>query len=135
MNMIARERTRRAGAALITLVVAAAGILSGQRPAHADSVWAMGGSVIINVQTGAKDTSNHTQWVSSIYIQTGTAADNSYGCGTFEAWTQGFYAQAERCEAAYWTINRWVENGNYVCGAFDDFGGWPRRIACIAIRV
>ncbi|OKI64336.1 hypothetical protein [Micromonospora sp. CB01531] len=123
------------GAALTATVMAAAVIVAFQQPAHADSVWAMGGSVIINVQTGAKNTSNGTQWVSSIYIQTGTAAKMSYGCGKFEAWTQGFYAQAERCETGYWTINRWVGTGNYVCGAFDDFDGWPRQIACIAIRV
>lgn len=105
------------------------------RPAQAESVWAAGDGVIINVQTGAKNGSTHQQWVSSIYIQVGTGANQSYGCGRFESWTQGFYSTAERCETASWAINRWVSTGNYVCGAFDDFGGWPRRIACIAINV
>jgi hypothetical protein len=126
---------QRLGTLLTALTLAAGTLAVTATPAHAEQVWASGGGTIIIVETGTKNTSNHTQWVSSIYVQTGTSADNSYGCGKFESWTQGFYASAERCENAYWTINRWVANGNNVCGAFDDFGGWPRRIACIAIKV
>ncbi|MFD6754888.1 hypothetical protein [Micromonospora gifhornensis] len=129
------RRAGRMGTSLAAVVVAATAIVAIPKPAQADSVWATGGSVMIDVHARAKKTSNRTQWVSSIYIQTGTAASNSYGCGKFEAWTQGFYAEAERCETAGWTINRWVGTGNYVCGAFDDLDGWPRQIACIAIRV
>lgn len=127
-------RVRYSLGALIAALFLCAGVVSAP-PAHAADVWAFGGGVIVKVETGGKNVGNHTQWVSSIYIETGTAANNSYGCGKFESWTQGFYGATERCGTAYWTINRWVGTGNYVCGAFDDFDGWPRRIACIAIQV
>jgi len=127
--------SRRLGSILAGLVLASATVAVAAQPAQAQQVWGFGDGTIIIVDTGAKNTSNHTQWVNSIYIQTGTSESNSYGCGKFESWTQGFYAATERCGDAYWTIDRWVGTGNNVCGAFDDFGNWPRRIACIAIKV
>ncbi|WP_326943688.1 hypothetical protein OG439_27415 [Amycolatopsis sp. NBC_01307] len=136
MGEFARSSSwRRTLAPLLVGIVALGTVFATAAPAQAESVWAAGDGVIINVQTGAKNGSTHQQWVSSIYIQVGTGANQSYGCGRFESWTQGFYSTAERCETASWAINRWVSTGNYVCGAFDDFGGWPRRIACIAINV
>jgi hypothetical protein len=128
-----RPRLIRLAAAL-AIAVAATTVVAA--PAHAASVWAAGDRIIINVQTGDKNTSNHTQWVSSIYVEASTSAANTYGCGTFEAWTQGFYASTVRCGTAFWNISRSVGTGNYVCGAFTDIDrGWPRTIACIAIRV
>ncbi|HVF04300.1 MAG TPA: hypothetical protein VNA20_05635 [Frankiaceae bacterium] len=105
-------------------------------PAHAAEVWASGGTVTVKVVTGGKNYSNRTQWVSSITVLTNTSANNSYGCGTFEGWTQGFYARVERCDSVHFYISRWVGSGNYVCGAFQDIDRrWNRSIACIAIRV
>ena len=106
------------------------------QPAQAAEVWAWGGTAIVKVETGAKNYSNRTQWVSAITILSATSSANSYGCGTFEAWTQNFYARADRCGSVYFYISRWVSSGNYVCGAFQDIARrWARSIACIAIRV
>lgn len=121
------------------LVASALGVtiaLSDAPSAQGQEVWGHNGTVIIKVITGAKNYRNHTQWVSSITILAGTSAANSYGCGTFEGWTQGFYRRGKYCEAISWYISRWVSSGNAVCGAFRDIAGkWQRYVACIAIRV
>jgi hypothetical protein len=123
------------------IIFSAVGILTavstaGAGAAHADSIWASGNPIIINVQTGGKNYSNHTQWVSSIYIQVPTAKNYGYGCGKFEAWTQNYYVTTQACGSQSYNISRWVATGNYVCGAFTPFDtAWPRAVACIAIRV
>lgn len=102
----------------------------------ATDVWAGGNLNVIDVQTGAKNYSNHTQWVTGIAILSNTAANDNLGCGLFEAWTQGFYASSYGCGAVYYYIERWVSTGNNVCGAFTAYNtNWPRSIACISIRV
>jgi hypothetical protein len=110
--------------------------MAGAGAAHASSIWASGDPILINVQTGGKNSGNHTQWVSSIYIQVPTAKNYGYGCGKFEAWTQNYYVTTQACGSQFYYISRWVATGNYVCGAFTPFGtAWPRAVACIAIRV
>ena len=139
LKAVARRLRRRSVRVLIAVSAILGATMIAAPPANAASVWAMGNGIIINVQTGSKNYGNHTQWVSSISIQASTSVQYEYGCGRYEAWTQGFYASAYEwsgCGGMYWTINRWVGSGNYVCGAFTAVDtGWPRTIACIAIRV
>jgi hypothetical protein len=100
------------------------------------NVWAFGDRIIIDVQTGNMNHSNNTQLVDSITIESATASNDDYGCGLFEAWTQGYYTSSQACGAVFYYINRWVSTGNYVCGAFTAFDtNWPRTIACIGISV
>ncbi|HVE97802.1 MAG TPA: hypothetical protein VNA12_01330, partial [Mycobacteriales bacterium] len=122
------------GAAVMAPALAAS--LLAATPANAGEVWAHGGTVIIKVVTGDKNYRQRTQWVTSITVMTSTRKENSYGCGRFEGWTQGFYRAADRCESVHFYISRWVSSGNHVCGAFQDIDRrWSRSIACITIKV
>ncbi|HXH26844.1 MAG TPA: hypothetical protein VNG90_03030 [Candidatus Acidoferrum sp.] len=117
-------------AAALLQVVATSGVV------YADQViYAQGGATMIWVNTGAKDYTHHTQWVSRITVESGASTCPSL----YEAWTAGFYASSVRCSptAVTWYINRWVPTGNYVCGAAQASNGkiTERQIACIAIRV
>jgi hypothetical protein len=114
-----------------TLVVSAPASNAAIR-ANSSSVWAFAPEVIINVNTGAKDTANHTQLVNYITILPGGSE-----CGKIEAWTQGWYKSTVACtQGITWYINRWVSSGQNVCGAFTDYSGnYSRNIACISIRV
>lgn len=117
--------------ALLATAVAMCTIVAAAVPARATVVYGWG-SVVIAVETGGKNYSNHTQWVGNISVQVGSGRN----CGVFEAWTQGFYARTTACGGAFWYISRWVGSGNYVCGAFTDFSGrYAREITCIGIRV
>jgi hypothetical protein len=124
----------------MSLVMASLGLTTATAaPASATEVWMSGGTVIIRVVTGDKNYGNHTQWVSSITILSSTAQRNAYGCGTFEAWTQSYYASTPSwayCGGVTFYISRWVSSGNGVCGAFTDkYHWWARSVACITIRV
>lgn len=123
--------------------------LVGCDAAHAASIWGSGDPIIINVQTGDKNYSNHTQWVSSIFIDVPTKEEYGYGgCGKFEVWTQNFYVTKEACGPQYFYISKSVSTGNGVCAAFKpvDYNGkawnngkgwavWQRSVACISIKV
>jgi hypothetical protein len=117
-------------AVLLSAVLAGA---FGAGTASAAVVQARGGGTWIWVGTGAKNYSNHTQWVSYITVMTGSAG----ACpGKLEAWTSGFYVAQPVCgsTATTWYISRWIPSGNGVCGAsLNRYGG--RDIACISITV
>jgi len=112
--------------------------------ASADTVWAWGNPVLM-VTTGAKNYSNHTQWVSSITVEDA----GSYVCdgGTYEAWAGSvWYASRVPCSPQYggtmnattFYVSRWVPSGSGVCGSFWRMyfpNRWFRQIDCITIRV
>ena len=123
---------------MLALAVAVAAAVAGT--ARAGQVVGYGpfGMPTIVVDTGAKNYSNHTQWVSSIYVETPGHCDG----GTAEVWTAGFYASRQMCGATFFYINRWVGSGNGVCArvwiwAKKAFGGyaWMQSVACISITV
>jgi hypothetical protein len=119
--------------ALAVVLSAMIGGLTSPAIASADVVQAQGGGTWIWVGTGAKNYSNHTQWVSYITVMTGTGG----ACpGKLEAWTYGWYAAQQVCGQAQttWYISRWIPSGNAVCGAsLNKSGG--RDVACISIQV
>lgn len=117
---------------LIALLVAA-GIQAA--PAAADSwITAFGNGAAVVVETGAKNYSNHTQYVVGISV---LPPDNGAWCDTVDAWTQNWYhGQVTGCSNGYWFyIERWVASGNYVCGRVFDYHYGTWGTACIAIRV
>ena len=110
-----------------SLLVAAAYLGIAPAPAMADSlVQGCHLGMCVDVYTGAKNYSNHTQWVSAIDVY------GSGGAQQVQAWTYNFYQQANAPSARFWA-NRWVPSGNNVCGAVVVQGN--RQIACIVIRV
>lgn len=137
---VVRERNLfwriRGRLALIPLLAAVALPLFAA-PASATYVW--GGTMpIIRVETGTKNYSNHTQWVSSIYIDAGNRCDG----GTAEAWVSrpgviDWYASRQMCGNTMFFISRWVPSGSSVCGSdwFFANGKWWRGISCITITV
>lgn len=129
----ARVTRQFKAAAVATLLAAllATGLLASK--ASGAVVQGSSGGTWIWVTTGAKNYSNHTQWVSKITVLTGR-----YGAcpGKLEGWTYKWYATKTVCGeyAISWFINRWIPTGNAVCGASQNrYGG--RDVACIAIRV
>jgi len=108
--------------------------------ASADTVVGWGMPTIV-VNTGAKNYSNHTQWVSSIYVETPGHCDG----GQVEAWTAGWYASTPQvCGAVFYYINRWVPSGNGVCARawvlvqqpWPWHGWhWVYGVTCISIKV
>ena len=84
--------------------------------------------ICIGVFTGAKNSSNHTQWIDSIDLMPAGPT------GLTEAWADGYYRASYTTGTVTWQIDRWVHSGTNVCGAYTYPGG-QRGIACIAIRV
>jgi hypothetical protein len=113
--------------------------------ASAATVWNYGEAVIA-VTTGAKNYSNHTQYVDNItVIDPGSLVCDG---GTYEAWAGTvWYAKRVICTSTYgttanittFTINHWVPSGSGVCGSFWRYStrpkGWWRHVACITIKV
>ena len=138
LKFVRAQSMRRAVSIIFVSGMLLAVSMVGAGAAHASSIWASGDPILINVQTGGMNYANHTQWVSSIYIDVPTPQNYDYGCGKFEAWTQNYYVTTQACGGQFYYIDKWVATGNYVCGAFtpfDIYKAWPRAIACIAIRV
>jgi hypothetical protein len=147
-----RNRLRRFGLATLTFLLATAGLsIATAVPASAAQVWSYGNPVIM-VDTGAKNNSNHTQYVSDITI----VDPGSPVCdgGTYEAWAGSvWYASRVICttsgggtmNSTTFYINTWVPSGSGVCGSFwrnYQFGTWPfqywkwmRNVSCITITV
>lgn len=122
---------RRVRALLVAFALGAAlmGVV-GTATASADVVQGQSDGTWIWVGTGAKNYTNHTQWVSYVTVYTGSNCPSK-----LEAWTSGFYATQTVCgpHAVTWYISRWVASGNAVCGASSNH--WGRGVACIGIRV
>lgn len=131
MELIKKSRTQRLAALLAGIAVAGGAL--GTSTASADVVQAQGDGTWIWVGIGAKNYSNHTQWVSYITVMTGSGG----ACpGKLEAWTSSFYVSQSVCGSTTvtWYISRWVASGNSVCGAsLNRYGG--RGVACRTIRV
>jgi hypothetical protein len=124
----------------LSAVVLAASVAATKASASQVVGYGPFGMPTIVVDTGAKNYWNHTQWVSSIYIETPGHCDG----GTAQAWTAGFYAARQMCGATFFYINRWVPSGNGVCarvwvwvkGPYWWSGySWMQSTACISIRV
>lgn len=118
--------------ALIALLLVAAGIEAA--PASAATVVGITSGSEIVVVTGAKNSSNHTQYVNGIMV---VPPNNGAYCDTVDAWTQNWYSgQVTGCSSSYYfAINRWVATGNYVCGRVTEYHYGTTGTACIAIRV
>lgn len=104
-------------------------------PAAADSwVTSVGDGAAVVVQTGAKNYSNHTQYVVGISV---LPPANGSWCDTVDAWTQNWYhGQVTGCASGYFFyIQRWVSSGNGVCGRVFDYHYGTWGTACITIRV
>jgi hypothetical protein len=130
--------------AVTTVAALLASLTIGIPAAQADTVWAWGNPVLM-VTTGARNYSNHTQWVSSITVEDpGSAVCDG---GTYEAWAGSvWYASRVPCSPQYggtmnattFYVDRWVPSGAGVCGSFWRWYsrmGWYRQIDCITIRV
>lgn len=140
-----RGRVRGIGVLVGAVLVAlSATLMVGVPAARADTVWAYGNPVVM-VDTGAKNYSNHTQWVSSITVEdAGSAVCDG---GTYEAWAGSvWYASRVPCSTQHggtmnvttFYVDRWVPTGSGVCGSFWRWysrGGWLRLVSCITIRV
>ncbi len=86
-------------------------------------------AVCIDVWTGGKNYSNHTQWVDAIDVTPLAYATK------LEAWADGYYGASNSTQTVRFSIRRWVRSGTYVCGAATLSGVSGRRIACIYISV
>ena len=123
LRTILLAATLAASASLGALAVAA-------EPASAAIVRGCTSGFCIDVDTGSKNYSNHTQWVGWVYAYPG-----GNGFSRIEVWADGFY-QAKPGNAGQWFyVGRWVRSGTYVCGAVTIAVNGSRKIPCIAIRV
>jgi hypothetical protein len=122
-------------AAALSMVVVGGSIvvapLASASVASSASVINCGGqTVCVVVNTGAKNTSNHTQLISSIEV------DGAWS-GLLEAWIGNgptgvaWYASA-RGQNKTWYPNVWAKSGSGVCGALTASG---RQVSCISISV
>ena len=143
-----RRVTTLAVSALLALGTAA---LISPSPAVADTPVSAysGAGLTVTAYTGAKNYSNHTQWVGSLYVLDTAGWLCDRGDPT-EAWAGSvWYGQATGCSRGdLFTVNRWVPSGSGVCGAYwrwKEFPGqfpWSahdfkrfRFVACITISV
>jgi hypothetical protein len=108
-------------------------------PADASTVYGWGSGTYIAVETGAKNYSNKTQWVSSITIVDGA---NRCDGGKAEAWVSrpgaiDWYTTRAMCNSTMFYVSRWVPSGSEVCGSnwFKQGDRWWRGVACIRITV
>jgi hypothetical protein len=83
---------------------------------------------MVQADMGGKNFGNHTQWVGRVTVHT------NYPPYLLEAWGDGFYKQAWWGDGG-WNINRWVRSGTNICGAYTQYPGSWRDIACIHISV
>ena len=86
-------------------------------------------TVCIDVWTGAKNYSNHTQFLQAIDVTALASASK------LEAWADGYYGAVYNTQSLTFWVNRWVRSGTYVCGAATIRGVPDRRIACVYISV
>lgn len=128
-------------AALVTVGVATVGFVGTAPTASAASVgmcnpwWGTENPyVCVGAQTGQKNLTNRTQWVSTVTVRT------TLNPGRMEAWIGNgpsgvaWFGSVSGATYRTWTVNRWVKNGSGICGAYyHRFGG--RSVACITIKV
>ena len=99
--------------------------------------WSEYSGTCIWVVTGAKNSSNHTQWVSKITVQ----APRSGSASKLEAWAGNgptgvaWYQSTPNSRYVTWSINKWIKNKSGICGAYTWRDGTGRSIACITIKV
>lgn len=97
--------------------------------------WSEHPGTCIWVETGAKNSSNHTQWVGKITVQAPRGAPAS----KLEAWAGNgptgvaWYRSATGTYLT-WSVNMWIKNMSGICGAYTWRGSTSRSIACITIR-
>jgi hypothetical protein len=100
--------------------------------------WSTYTGTCIEVVTGAKNPSNHTQWVSKITV----VAPRGASASKLEAWAGNgpsgvaWYRSTGSNTHVTWSINKWIKNKSGICGAYTwPGGGSGRSIACITIKV
>ena len=120
------------------LVVATAVAMAS--PAYAATVngcaqgWSQYHGTCIWVDTGGKNTSNHTQWVSQITV----AAPYNVPPSTLEAWAGNGPTGVAWYHSTYgtyvtWSVNMWIKSNSGICGAYTYRDGSGRSIVCITI--
>jgi hypothetical protein len=80
------------------------------------------------VETGWKDSRDHTEWVGHVEVHKGKTPDDK-----LEIWGDGFYYAGRGTDMEVYVDKR-VRNNTYVCGATSDHWG-VRVVACIHISV
>jgi hypothetical protein len=110
----------------VTAALSASAVV-GARPAEAATVNGYAGAgLVITVNTGQKNTSNHTQYVNSMYVSdtAGWICDNA---DPTEAWAGSvWYGRTTGCpRGVLFTINRWVSSGSGVCGSYYRWQTFP----------
>lgn len=128
------RRPRKSARVAIVMIMGLLATLVAASPASADTVTGVASGAAIVVNTGAKNYSNHTQYVYGISV---LAPDNGRYCWRIDAWTQNWYSgPSQACgPGQYFYINRWVASGSYVCGRVQEWHYNTTGTACIVIRV
>lgn len=99
--------------------------------------WSDKPGTCIEVVTGAKNSSNHTQWVSKITVRAPRAASAP---SQIEAWAGdgptgiAWYKSTPSSLLVTWSINKWIKNRSGICGSYKWRDGSGRSIACITIK-
>jgi hypothetical protein len=113
--------------------MAAVGLGVAAGPASATgAVYACNGTCIV-AYTGAKNASNHTQYVSQLEVDYPSSWSPF---GYLEGWagngpTGVAWYQSATGTSHLWTINQWIKTGSGVCGAYNV--GGSRSVVCITI--
>ncbi|GHD52460.1 hypothetical protein GCM10010335_65000 [Streptomyces galbus] len=142
MSMPNHRRPRAGTMAALAMAFATVTVLSGASTASAATVngCAQGGTTMpgtcIWVDTGTKNSSNHTQWVSQITVQAPRGASSSL----LEAWAGNgpsgvAWYRSGNGTYVTWPINQWIKTNSGICGAYTWPGTSDRSIACITITV
>jgi len=117
--------------------------LVGVAPASAATVsgcaqgWSEYRGTCIWVDTGSKNYTSKTQYVSQITV----AAPRGATASKMEAWAGNgptgvaWYRSTSSATYITWRIDKWIKTGSGICGAYTYPGTTTRSIACISIKV
>lgn len=134
-----RSRAIQALAGLTTLTLVLGVSASAGTAAWAawcDRMYSPYPGTCIGVWTGAKNSSNHTQWVDHMTVSAPRAAAPS----KLEAWAGNgptgvaWYRSTSRSVFVTWPIHKWIKTNSGICGAYTYRDGSGRSIACIKIK-
>ena len=134
--MSARHVTRGVTATLLAVCLSAGGATAAQADTRVVGCVGMLAGQCVSGTMGAKNFTNHTQWVGWVgsYHFGGQS-----GIYKLDAWGDGFYFSTAVNPktvnpAAQWGAQRWVRSGTFICGRAFYTNGLSDT-ACIAVRV
>lgn len=127
---------------LVAVAVLAAFMVLPAKPAAAETwVTSCNGSIgsvwqdmCVHVETGGKDYSTGSQWVSKVVVWW------RYDTANLEAWagdgpTGVAWYGSSRGTHVTWTVDKWIKSGSGVCGAGWQESPYGRVVGCIEIKV